>query len=465
MIYNIIRLQDRNVKCLYGRRKNLKKLTEGNIYKTFILFAIPLVLAGILSQGYNMVDTVIAGKVLGSDGLAATGATAAFITFLSAVFWGYGSGFSIYIARLFGAGDYKEMKNAVCNNLIFVFVAGIIAAVLVIVFQNNILDILKVDAAIREQAALYMVIYVAGLCFIVLSSNCVFVMHALGSATYPFIMSLISAILNVGGNIFTLIVLGWGVAGVAFSTVLSALVVDVFYFFKLRKCFVKLGVGKHRVRIGIKTFKRSFAYAASVMMQQMIMYASSLLISPLVNGIGSAATAAYTVVNRVYDINAGIYQNSAKTLTNYTAQCIGAGKLNTLRRGVRVGLIQGIALLLPVLVLCVVFAEQVCMVFFPSGYSGEAFDFSLVFVRMYMPFIVINLINNLFHAFFRGTASMKLLLIATLIGSVTRLVFSIVFVGRYSMNGIYIGWVLSWIAEAIFAVAVYYMGLWKKSIT
>ena len=140
MIYNMIRLHSEIVKEEFI----LKKLTDGNIYKTFILFAIPLVLAGILSQGYNMIDTVIAGKVLGSDGLAATGTSAAFLTFLTSVFWGYCNGFSIYVARLYGANEYKELKSAIVNNVVMVFIVGILIAVLVFIFRESIMDFLKV---------------------------------------------------------------------------------------------------------------------------------------------------------------------------------------------------------------------------------------------------------------------------------------------------------------------------------
>ena len=460
MIYNIIRLHSEIVKEEFI----LKKLTDGNIYKTFILFAIPLVLAGILSQGYNMIDTVIAGKVLGSDGLAATGASAAFLTFLTSVFWGYCNGFSIYVARLYGANEYKELKSAIVNNVVMVFIVGILIAVLVFIFRESIMDFLKVAADIRHQAMIYMLVYTAGLCFIASSANFVYIMNALGSAGYPFAVSVVSAFINVGGNIFTLVVLGWGVSGVAVSTVLSAVVANIMYIVRIRKCFRELGVDKHRVKFSKQTFKRSFVYSGNTMIQQMVMYLSTVMISPLVNGIGSSATAAYNVVTKIYDINAGIFQNSSKTLSNYIAQCIGAGRLNTIKKGLRVGLLQGTVLLLPVLLLCICFSDEVCRMFFPVGFNGEALDLSIIFVKLYLPFILLCMINNLFHSFFRGTASMSLLVIATTIGAGSRLLLSFILAPKMGMNGIYLAWVLSWAIELVYALTVYFMGLWKKTI-
>ena len=89
----------------------MKDMTKGNIYKTFLLFAVPLILSGVLSQSYGIIDTVVVGKLLNSNCLAAIGATSPFIQFFLCIFWGYVFGFSIYIANLFGAREYKKLKN------------------------------------------------------------------------------------------------------------------------------------------------------------------------------------------------------------------------------------------------------------------------------------------------------------------------------------------------------------------
>ena len=192
------------------------------------------------------------------------------------------------------------------------------------------------------------------------------------------------------------------------------------------------------------------------------MYFASLAISPLVNGIGSVATAAYTVVLRIYNLNAEIYQNSTKTVSNYSAQCVGAKKYHLLNKGLIVGLIQGILFLSPVLIVSILFPENICSAFFPKGYSGEGLDFSILFVRFYLPFILFNVINNLFHSFFRSIKSMNILLSATIIGSVTRIIFSIILAKNYGINGIYLGWIISWIVEAIYNVIVFFAGKWRK---
>lgn len=439
----------------------MKDLTHGNIYKTFIIFAIPMVLSGILSQAYSLIDTIIAGKYIGSEGLAAISATAALITVINSVFWGFGNGFAIYIAKLFGAKEYKKIKSAVYSFLFLLISLTILIAVTMILSFDFISDWLQIDASIKEDSFIYFSIVCAGMFTLLFNSNCVYLMNAFGISQFPFYMSLLTGVLNVFGNIFTVTVLGLGITGIALSTVISSLIASICNIFKLRKCFAEMDVSKEKIKIGIVEIKESMAYALPVMFQQMIMYVAGLIISPAINGIGAAATAAYAVVTRVYDLSASVFQNSAKTLSNFAAQCIGARKYKKIKVGIRVGLIQGFLFMLPFLIISVFFAEQFCGAFFKKGFIGEALDLSIIFSRNYMPFIIFAFINNLFHALFRGVKAMKYLVISTAVASVMRVLFTIILIPRFGMSGMYMGWSISWIAESLFAGAVYFSGNWQ----
>ncbi len=439
----------------------MRDLTQGNIYKTFVWFAIPMVLSALMVQGYSAIDTVIAGKFLGSDGLAAIGVTAALISFISSAFWGLGNGFAIYVAKLFGAGEYKAMKSCIYIYYGIMSAVLIVVSALMIVFHEPIFNLLKVAEETRRQAFIYYSIYMVGFTIIILSANCLYIMNAMGVSTFPFYMSVVSAGINIFGNIFTVTVLKMGVAGIAISTVFAALVVLVFYVLKLRRNFRLLGVDKQKIEYVPLQLKEAISYSVPTAMQQMIMYVSSLFISPMVNGISSAAASAYTVVLRIYDINAGIYQNSAKTLSNYSAQCMGAKKYNKIKKGVFVGLVQGILFMLPILLSCIVFSRQIVGLFFPVGYDGIDVEYSAVFARCFLPFIIFNVINNLFHSLARGVNKMNLLVISTFIGSISRILSTLFFVKTYGMNGIYFGWVFSWFAEMVFVLISYFSGIWK----
>lgn len=440
----------------------MKDLTKGNIYKTFFLFAIPLVLSGILNQTYSLIDTIIAGKYLGSDGLAATGCTSGFESLVAGLFGGYTLGISTYIASLFGAKKYKEIKTIYYHNQVFIAVLSIFLGVVALIFDDYILKILQVDPVIYDDAKIYMNIILLGAFVSRMNVNSVYTLNAFGIASYTFYVSLASAVLNVVGNIVSITMLEWGVAGVAISTVFSSFVVYFLYAFKIRQCFNKIGVANEKVHFSIRKITRTFDYTLPCMAQQSTMFIASFILSPMINGIGSSASAAYAIAQKIHNICITMYSSSSRTLNNYAAQCLGSGKHHLLKKGVRVGLLQSIAFVLPPILLCSIFAKPICASFFPADYVGESLQMSILFARYYLPFTFLHLIVTLFHSFYRGVGKPVLVLVLTAIGSVSRIIFSAIFIHFYGFEGVYIGWLLSWAAEAIVIGITYFSGMWQK---
>ncbi|MBR2951761.1 MAG: hypothetical protein IKC43_02170 [Clostridia bacterium] len=432
----------------------MKDLSEGNIYKNFILFAIPLVGAGLFSQFYSVFDTVIAGKFLGENGLAAIGATAPFITFVSSPFWGYSVGFSVYVATLFGARNFKQLKSSLITNSIVVAATALLIGLLSVIFIDPLFALLKVDPVIKADARIYFIICILGHFLVVLPHFFVQVMSALGASSFPFFISLLAGVLNIAGNIVSVVIFDFGIVGIACATVFSGAVVAVCYLFKFRACLKELGVHKEKFRVNFEALRRSFHYALPNTLQQMAMYCAGMAMSPVVNGLGSSATAGYSVVQRIFDISAGFYQNSSKALVNYGAQCVGAGKIRLLKRGWRAGLLQGTLLALPVIAVCSIFARPVCALFFPSGFYGAALEYAVFFARFCLPLIYLNLLNNLYHARFRGMGAMKLNLATTAFASVVRVGAGALLAIPFGMYGVFYGMVLSWAAEVVLCVTV-----------
>ena len=442
----------------------MKDLTSGNIYKNFILFAIPMVLSGMLSQAQSTINTVVAGQYLGDGGLAAIGASSPLITFISAVCWGAGNGFSVHFANLFGAKRYRDIKQEVCNTYFWYSIALLLVSIFSILFCNPIFDLLRVDPVIRKDAETYFSIYMAGFLPIVLSFNGVYVLNAFGSSTFPFLMSLLSTVLNVGISIVTIVQFGMGIEALAVAAVLSSTVTTLCYIFKIRECFREMGVWKEPVGLSLRRVGASARYWVPTMFQQSVMYLATLCIAPMVNAIGSAASASYTVVLRIYNINASIYQNSARTVSSYTAQCVGKGQTDKLGKGLRVGLLQGICFLALPLLCCICYPEAICRLFFQQGYEGDGLLYSVHFLQYFLPLILINLVANLFHAFYRGVAAMKPLFLATCIGSFVQITSGWILANLFGIYGAYGAWVLSWVADALFGVLLYTSQKWKTAL-
>lgn len=439
----------------------MKDLTRGNIYKNFILFAIPMVLAGVFSQAYSIIDTAIAGKFIGENALAAIGATSPLISFISSAFWGFNSGVAVYIAHLFGKKSYKGIKDTILTCVLPEILLMIAIAASLIIFRHQIFDLLNVSKKIYDDAMAYFITYVAGFFLIVLNDTGVKITNALGISEYPFYMSLLAAVLNVTGNLFTILHLKWGVFGLAFSSVFAALIVNIAYFIKIASCLRDLGVAGHKARFDGFIFRDSAKYTISNMTQQGVMYISGVLVSPMINILGKDATASYTVSLQVYNIIATVYQNSTKTLSNFTAQADGAGKRNIFKKGVLAGLIQSILFALPLVLLCIFIPEKIAGIFLDENATPTTLSYSVIFLKYYLPFVIINITANLFHAFFRGLGSRAPLILSTVSGSLARIIFSYFLIPQMGMQGMFTGWVMFWLFDALCGV-LYYIGFLRK---
>lgn len=441
----------------------MKNLTEGNIRYNFFFFALPIVLASLLSQAYQIVDTVIAGRMIGEVSLSAIGATAPLITFVSSILLGYSNGFSIYIARLFGAGEYRHVRDAVCSHLILVCGISVVLGVFVNLFHDGIFAILNVAAEIRPEAYRYFGVYMAGLPFIMVNSCFVHVMNSLGASEFPFYMSVLSTVLNICGNVIAVGCLGLGVMGIALSTLVSAVLVSLCDILWLCRSFrEKLSAGCG-LNISLLEITPGLSYALPVSLQQTIMYFSGIIISPSVNAIGPSASAAYTVVNRIYQINAGFFENSARSLSNYTSQCCGAGKYEQVKKGIPISFVQMLFFTLPVVGLFRLFPEQSASLFFEKGFQGESLRLTVVFVRCVLPFILLNAVNNNFHNLYRGVGKMRLLMLSTGVGAIVRIATTLTLINAHGMYGFYISWIISWAAEAVLSLILFLSGKWKPT--
>lgn len=437
----------------------VKYLYEGNIYKNFILFAFPMVISGILANLYNTVDTIIAGVCLGDKALGAIGALSPLISVFSNIICGMGVGFGIYVALMYGKKEFDKMIKAINTFTLVSFILSIVFTLFSVFCCEWILDVFKVAPEIRTDAGIYFKTYMIGIFFITFANCGVYILNALSSGSFPLYMSILSAVLNIGGNLLTVLVFGMGVMGLALSSVVASLAVSVVYVIKIWVFGKKLGV-KNVFAIDFHVFFLGTGYMLPPTFQQLIMYAISMFLSPLVNGLGYAMTSAYTIIYKVYEFVTVVYQNSSKTLGNYVAQCVGAKKYDLIKHSILVAIVQGLIFVLPFLILCAVIPEAITSLFLSGDYAAETFEYSIMFIKIFMPMVAINSINNIFHNLYRGLKDKAILVISSAFGGVVRLTLSYILTAKLGMLGFYIGWAISWAAEAIFSLIIYLTGVW-----
>ncbi len=437
----------------------MRDLTSGNLSRTFFRFAIPAILAGLLGQAYSIIDSIIVGKYLGTESLAALGATGEFLSLIDAIFWGYGVGCGIYVAMLFSSGDKLKLRNTIIATLLTESIAAIALGVGLILFSQPLMEVLEVDPLIREEASQYFCIIVGGLVIQNFGWLGVYLTNALGISSFPLYMSIISTVINITGNLVSVMWLKAGVIGVALSTILSAAVVAVCYIVKFLSIFRELEVSGPFSMKGY--FRGSIPYSIPSTFQQCLIYTANATVSPLVNVNGFAATAAFSVSRRYYGLVSSVYQNSTKVMANFTSQCTGNGRYDRIRDGVWVILRQSTLFVLPLLIAGILFPGAMAGIFFNAETPAESYALATPFLRFFLPLILFNLINNLFHSIVKGLKATKLLILSSFIGCATYISAGYALEPSFGLYGIYAALALSWIVEAIFSIIIYVTGRWQ----
>ncbi len=432
-----------------------KDLTEGNLAKNYILYILPLLLSSLLSSAYSTVDAMIAGKFISEHALGAISSTGSYDTVFHSFFLGFGSGFAVYVAHLFGKKDYASMKRNIIQMIAIVASAAIVVSVFTICYRDPIMDYLKVDPILRDDAETYFVIYSAGYALIYTNLILIRTLQSLGVTSFSLYMSLISALLNIGGNLLSVLVFDLGVAGLALSTLFSTVVATIFYLYMLKRAFRELKCGRTRIGFSLAGLKNSVHYAFPAAFQQVAFHGIGFFIAPLINGLGAAATTGYNVANRMYSICGQSFWSATSAVSTHTAQCVGAGKYERIQRGFNFGLFLNCALLFPFVVVFVIFAEPIALIFFPAGYAGESLQYAVRFSTFYMPFLYINMIGHQIHAYLRGLGVMNVVFGITVFGSLVRLAATFFLAPVIGMEGVYLGQLISWSADALVSVILY----------
>ena len=447
-------------KYLLTRATDMKDLTSGNIYKSFFLFSIPLILSSLLSQCFDIINTAMAGQWLGSIGLAATTAPAAVIDVSNSLFYGFGMGVGVVIASVFGSKDYSKCKNLILSNLVLLLAISSLIAIFEAIFYAPIFNFLKIEDIIYDETRIYFFFLLINMPFSLSRIYLIYASNAIGVTTFPLVVSIVQSVINVLGNLLGLAVFDMGVAGIGIATVVSNLVGFSMYIIRFRMYFKEMGVHKERFRFSWKYVRMSLPSAAPNSAQQFAMYLVGLLIAPIRNSLGYLALAALSIVSRIQGFISMFYGFCARTAANYIPQCIGAKKYDKVKKSIGVAFVQSFAYFIPLFLAVWIFPEAICGLFVNSETEPEVIKNVIEYIRLFMPFMLIHTVSTIFHSVFRGIKSNQHLFISTTLGSLVGVVAAFFLCPIMGITGFYLQAIIGWAAECIYIAVVYFTGLW-----
>lgn len=301
-------------------------MCNGPIFKKLLIFALPLMLSGILQLLFNAADIVVVGKFTGSHALAAVGSTGALINLFVNVFIGFSIGTNVLVAQYFGARDEKNVQETVHTSILLGIVGGFILIVAGIVFAKPMLEWMDTPDNVLEHAVLYMRIYFVGMPAMLVYNFGAAILRAIGDTKRPLYYLLSAGVINVVLNLFFVIVLDMGVAGVAAATVASQVVSAVLIVRCLMQSEGIYRLNLHELKLHRKKLIRIVQIGLPAGLQGAVFSLSNVLIQSSVNSFGSVAmagnTAAGNIEGFVYTSMNAIYQ----TALSFTSQNVGGGR-------------------------------------------------------------------------------------------------------------------------------------------
>lgn len=313
-------------------RTFVKDMTHGSEFSLLIGFAVPMLIGNIFQQVYNMVDSIIVGRYVGADALAAVGSTGSLNFLFFSLCIGLTGGIGVLISQFFGAGDEENVRRTIFNAIYIILSAGIVMSTLGIVFARPILVWLNTPDNILADATAYMQIACAGI-LAVAAYNCISsILRALGDSKTPLIFLMIASLINVGLDLLFVMKFGLGVRGVAYATIISQLLsaVGSLAFALIKNPFFKINRSEMHFdrNIAVKCCRLGIPLAA----QSSLIAVSCVALQSVVNRFGSTVVAAFTATSRIEQLVQQPFNSLGLALSTFAGQNIGAGKLDRVKR-------------------------------------------------------------------------------------------------------------------------------------
>ena len=422
-----------------------KDLTTGKIMPILVNFTVPLVLGNLFQLTYNAVDSIIVGHFVGKEALAAVGICNPVSTLMILFLNGLCMGASILMGIQYGAKDYETLHRQISTTLLSGAVFSFFLTLVCVIFAVPILLLLQVDPSIMDMTVQYLRIIFLGLMFTFLYNFFSSTLRALGDSASPLYFLIISAILNIFGDLFFVIVLKAGSNGCAISTVLSEALCCLFCIIYIQKKVPILRLGKKWLVFDARLLKKTIAYGWASAMQQATVQMGKIAIQALVNTMGVSVAAAFAVVNRIDDFAITPEQNIAHAMTALMAQNKGAGKNDRMREGFRCGMILELVYGAAVMLICLGFARLLMSLFVKDE---EVIGHGVVYLHLIAVMYILPAVTNALQGFFRGIGDLKVTLMSSFTNMAVRVIAAapMVLLWNFGIEALPYSYLAGWIA-------------------
>lgn len=431
-----------------------KDLTVGKPESVLWKFCLPLFASIIFQQLYNIADSLVAGKFIGENALAAVGNSYEITLIFIAFAFGCNIGCSVIVSQFFGAKDYKNMKTSVYTAMISTAVLCAVLMLFGVLFCGNLLKLIKTPSAILNDSKLYLDIYIYGLPFMFFYNMATGIFSALGDSKTPFIFLAVSSVTNIFVDIIFVKAFNMGIAGVAWATFIcqgiSAVLAVIVVFLRLSKIKVLQRCPVFSFIILVKLLK----IAIPSILQQSFISIGNIIIQSVINEFGAGTIAGYSAAVKLNNLVITSFTTLANGISNFTAQNLGAGKSERIRDGFKAGLKMIWIISIP-LVLLYFFAGKQLLYLFLDNPTNTAIHTGIMFLCILSPFYFVVSTKLVADGILRGAGLMSRFMITTFTDLILRVVLAIILSKQFGSTGIWCAWPIGWSIATTLSVIFY----------
>ena len=444
----------RKKNTLAGGRRTDVDMTEGNITRHIIVFAIPLLLGNIFQQLYNMVDTWVVGNFVSNEAFSAVGSVGPICNMLIGFFLGLSSGAGVVISQFYGARRYQEVEDTVHTAILLTGLMALAFMVVGNIMTPAMLCLMNTPEEVFPESEAYLRIYftgVSGLMFYNIGSG---ILRAVGDSTRPFYFLVVSALLNVGLDLLFVLVLDMGVSGVALATVLSQGISAILILITLMISDSCIKLKLYRLRIHWSMLRKICTVGIPAALQMTITSFSNVFVQSYINYFGADCMSGWTTYSKVDQLIFLPMQSIALASTTFVGQNLGKNQPERARKGVRNALLIALASTAIMMIPVIIFAAPIVRFF---NAKPEVVEFGTVFLHWITPFYILCVFNQVYSGALRGAGNSKVPMIIMLTSFVAFRQVYLFIMARVcnEILPIAMGYPAGWLLSAVLT-AVYY---------
>lgn len=438
----------------------IKDMTTGKPLALIVSFALPLMVGNVFQQLYTVVDTMVVGKALGVDALAALGATDWLYWMVLGMVQGVTQGFGILMAREFGAKQYESLRGVVGSSVSLSAACAVLFLAAGQLIARPALEVMNTPAEILGGSLLYLRIMILGIPIVMAYNLLACILRSLGDGQTPLNAMIVAALTNIALDLLFVLVFRWGIAGAAAATLIAQLISSLFCLHKIRRIEF-MALKTEHFALAPAMAGRLMALGSPMALQNAIIAIGGMIIQTVVNGYGVAFIGGFTASNKLYGVLEIAASSYGYAMITYVGQNLGAGKIDRIRKGMRWAITVAVATSLVIAAVMLIFGKGIVGAFI-SGTPEEveqATKVAYTYLSIMSLCLPVLYVLHVTRSAVQGMGNTVLPMVSGIAEFIMRTGGVLLLPALLGENGVFIAEVLAWAGADMILIPSYFITL------